>query len=144
MSNVMAHQKRQMILRLLCEGNSLRSTARITGSDKKSIGKLILSLGRCCKTFLDEQLRDLNLRHIEVDEIWTFVQKKQARLTVEEKALEGKIGDVYLWTCIDQDSKSLVTYALSPYTGAMYALRDPECCLILGREVMAYAESRIH
>jgi hypothetical protein len=33
--------------------------------------------------------------------MWTFVAKKQKRLTVEEKALEGRIGDVYLWTCID-------------------------------------------
>lgn len=34
MANVMSCEKRKLILRLLCEGNSLRSTARIVGSDK--------------------------------------------------------------------------------------------------------------
>ena len=28
---------------------------------------------------------------------------------------------------------------LSPWTQAMYQLQDPECCLLLGREIMAYA-----
>lgn len=31
---------------------------------------------------------------------------------------------------------------LSPWTGAMYQLTDPECCLILGREIMAYITPR--
>ena len=38
--------------------------------------------------------------HVEVDEIWTFVEKKQGRLTPEEKAERFDIGDVYLWTCL--------------------------------------------
>ena len=43
--------------------------------------------------------------HVEVDEIWTFVAKKQGRLTPEEKAVCFDVGDVYLWTCLDQDTK---------------------------------------
>ena len=27
---------------------------------------------------------------------------------------------------------------LSPWTGAMYQLEQPECCLILGREIIGY------
>lgn len=27
---------------------------------------------------------------------------------------------------------------LEPWTGAMYQLQAPECCLIIGREIMAY------
>ncbi len=64
------------------------------------------------ENFLDERLRGLSLKHIEVDEIWTFVAKKQKRLNVEEKALKGRIGDVYLWTCIDAPTKLLLSYAL--------------------------------
>jgi hypothetical protein len=60
MANVMCHDKRKLILRLLCEGNSLRSTARVVGSDKKAIGKLVLAIGECCKNFLDERLRGLS------------------------------------------------------------------------------------
>lgn len=34
------------------------------------------------------------------------------------------------------------TIRLSPWTGAMYQLEQPECCLILGREIMGWAESK--
>ena len=34
---------------------------------------------------MDDRMRGLRLDHIECDEIWTFVQKKQGRLTVDEK-----------------------------------------------------------
>jgi hypothetical protein len=47
-----------------------------------------------------------------VDEIWTFVEKKQGRLSPEEKSTRYDIGDVYLWTAIDQDTKLLACYAL--------------------------------
>jgi len=30
---------------------------------------------------------------------------------------------------------------LSPFTGAMYALQDGECCLILGHEVIGFCEA---
>lgn len=119
MSNVMCHEKRKLILRLLCEGNSLRGTARVTGSDKKSIGRFIMQFGAACQTFLDETLQNLTTDHIEVDEMWTFVAKKQKRLTVEQKATEGKIGDVYLWTAIEANSKLLVTYALGKRSADM-------------------------
>lgn len=119
MANVMSHEKRKLILRLLCEGNSLRGTGRVTGSDKKAIGRLIMQFGRACQNFLDETLRGLDCPHIEVDEIWTFCRKKDARLTVEEKALEGRIGSIYLWTAIDADSKLLVSYALGKRSADM-------------------------
>ncbi len=31
---------------------------------------------------------------------------------------------------------------LSPFTQAMYQLQDPECCLIMGREIMGFAGLR--
>ena len=119
MSNVLKHDKRQLVLRLLSEGNSLRSVQRLTGVHTYSTSRLVVDFGKCCQNFLDEQLRNLNLRHIECDEIWTFVGKKQSRLTTEEKELSGTLGDVYVWTAIDQDSKLLVTYALGKRTADM-------------------------
>ena len=56
------------------------------------------------------------MRHVECDEIWTFVGKKQARLTVDEKETCGTMGDIYLWTAIDQDTKLLCCYALGKRT----------------------------
>ena len=44
--------------------------------------------------------------------MWTFVQKKQARLTMEERETRSDIGDVYLWYSIDQDTKLIPTFLL--------------------------------
>ena len=48
--------------------------------------------------------------HVEVDEIWTFVEKKQGRLTPEEKAERHDIGDVYLWTALDKETKLVASF----------------------------------
>ena len=119
MATTLKPAKKIEVLRWLCEGNSIRSVERVTGVHRDTIGRLILGFGECCKNFLDERLRGLNLRHVECDEIWTYVGKKQARLTTEEKELSGTTGDVYLWTAIDQDTKLLASYALGKRTGDM-------------------------
>lgn len=38
-----------------------------------------------------------HLGHVEVDGMWTFVATKEARLTLEERALRHDIGDEFLW-----------------------------------------------
>jgi IS1 family transposase len=44
--------------------------------------------------------------------MWTFVAKKQARLTMEERALRHDIGDVFLWYGVDQESKLVPAFLL--------------------------------
>jgi transposase-like protein/IS1 family transposase len=100
----------KLALRLLVEGNSVRSTARITGLDKKTTLKLIVLFGDRCRTFLDERMRGLKLTHLEFDEQWTYIARKQSRLTVDEKAERHDVGDIYLWTCIDKTTKLLPSF----------------------------------
>jgi IS1 family transposase len=119
MCNKLKTDKKLTVLRLLCEGCSIRSVSRVTGIEKKTVGRLILGFGNACKTFLDETLKDLNLRHVEVDELWTFCGKKQARLTVEEKAARSDIGDIYAWICLDSDTKLIASYALGKRSADM-------------------------
>jgi hypothetical protein len=47
-----------------------------------------------------------------VDDVYTFVAKKQAHFTVVERAERHDVGEVYLWTALDQDTKLLVSYLL--------------------------------
>jgi IS1 family transposase len=112
MANRLPHPTRQLILRLLCEGNSLRSVSRITGCHVRTIGKLILGFGQACKAFLDDVMQGLTLEHCEVDEVWSYVGKKQARLTVDERAERHDIGDVYLWTVVDQKTKLIPCFVV--------------------------------
>src|SRR5215213_9669503 len=103
MANRISHEDRKLILRLLCEGMSLRGVSRVTGSARNAIGKLILQFGNACQNFLDDNLRNLKPTHLEIDEIWSWVGKKQSRLTVDEKAERHDIGDVYMWTALDSE-----------------------------------------
>jgi len=110
MCNHLPREKQIEILHHLVEGNTLRSTARLSGVHRTTIMRLMVNFGMACKRFMDAQLRGLTLEHIEVDEIWTFVQKKQGRLTAEEKAECHDIGEMYLWTCLDQRTKLVASF----------------------------------
>ena len=117
MANVMSVEKRNTILRLLVEGNSIRSTTRLMETNIPTVLRQLVWAGEHCKALMDERLRGLTLRHVECDEIWTFVAKKQARLTIDERAERSDIGDVFLWTAIDQDTKLIPTFLVGKRSG---------------------------
>jgi len=117
MANRISHEQRKLIIRLLCEGNSLRSVSRVTGCHGKTVARVILDFGNSCRIFLDDQLRGLTLDHLECDEIWSFVGKKQARLTIDERAERHDIGDVYLWTAVDKTTKLIPAFLVGKRSG---------------------------
>jgi IS1 family transposase len=112
MANVMSVERRNTILRHLVEGNSIRSTCRLLGTNIPSVLRQLAWAGEHCRNVLNTHLTGLQLRHVECDEIWTFVQKKQARLTVLERETRSDIGDAYLFTAIDQDTKLIAAHTL--------------------------------
>lgn len=112
MANVMSIEKRNTILHLLVEGNSIRSTCRLMGTNIPSVLRQLVWAGEHCRELLQRELVGMRLRHVEADEIWTFVQKKQSRLTIDEKAERHDIGDVYLFTAQDQDSRLIAAQTL--------------------------------
>ena len=100
----------KLVLRLLVEGMSVRATARTTGLEKKTILKLLVHFGQACQRFLDVRMRGLTLMHLQFDEQWTYVAKKQWRLTTTEREECHDQGDIYLWTCIDQQTKLMPSF----------------------------------
>src|SRR5205085_10702239 len=108
MANVMSIEKRNTILRHLVEGNSIRSTCRLMGSQIHTVLRQLEWAGKHCEALLAERLQGVHCRHLEVDEIWTWCARKQANLTIEERALRHDIGDLYLFTAQDQDSRLIV------------------------------------
>src|SRR3954470_14766738 len=89
---VLEPQKQQAIVHLLVEGNSIRSIERLTGVHRDTIMRLLVKVGNKCRTFLDSRLRGLKLRHIQADEIWTFVHTKQHNLASTD-AIRSKLND---------------------------------------------------
>jgi IS1 family transposase len=68
--------------------------------------------GEHCAALLESKLQGLTLGHVECDEIWTFVQKKQSRLTMQEREERADIGDAYLFTAQDQETRLIAAHTL--------------------------------
>ncbi|HJT32790.1 MAG TPA: hypothetical protein VJ783_12180 [Pirellulales bacterium] len=107
----------KLALRLLVEGSSIRSTARVTGLHKKTVCKLLVHFGNACQRFLDERMTGLTLDHLQFDEQWTYVFKKQARLTMTEREETSEQGDIYLWTAVDQRTKLMPSFLVGKRSG---------------------------
>jgi IS1 family transposase len=101
--------ERAQIIRCLVEGNSIRSTVRITGYAKNTVTKLLVDIGKACAAYQDEALRDLPASRIECDEIWSFVGMK-AKTVPEERRGEPGIGDAWTWTALDPDTKLMCSW----------------------------------
>jgi transposase-like protein/IS1 family transposase len=99
-------------VRLLIEGMSIRATERVTKLHRDTICNLIVFFGNACRQFLDQQMRGLTLGHLQFDEQWTYVAKKQSRLTMTEREECHDQGDIYLWTCIDKNTKLLPSFLI--------------------------------
>src|SRR5712691_10066153 len=102
--NKLSRTERAAIIRCLVEGNSIRSTARMTGAARNTITTLLVQLGTACASYQDRTLRYLTPERIECDEIWAFCYAK-AKNVPEDRRGEFGFGDVWTWTAIDPDTK---------------------------------------
>ena len=90
---------------------------RITGIHHDTIMRLGVRMGEGCKSIMDERLRNLKSRLIQVDEVWGFIGMKQ-KTAVRQNAGRG-VGDVWTWIAVDADTKLVPAFAVgdrSQYT----------------------------
>ena len=100
---------RALIIRLLVEGNSIRATSRIADVSKNAVTKLLEDAGKACAKFHDENIKDVEAKHVQADEIWAFCYAK-ARNVEGAKAAPEDAGDIWTWTAMDRDSKLMISY----------------------------------
>jgi IS1 family transposase len=106
--NKLSDAKRAAILKTLIEGNSVRSTARLTNTAKASVLNLLIEAGQFASTYQDHVLRNLACTRIEADEIWAFVGAK------EKHARQAGQGDLWTFTALDPDTKLMVSWLVGP------------------------------
>jgi IS1 family transposase len=100
--------RRVQIINCLVEGNSIRSTERMTGTHRDTICRLLVEVGDGCAKLIDEQMRELSCRRIEVDEIWAYVSKKQRHMTPLDDP--RRVGDQYTFVALDPETKIVPAY----------------------------------
>lgn len=70
--NRLSTDRRGQIIGCLTEGRSIRATVRVTGAAKNTITGLLVDLGQACAEFQDGELANLDCKHIQCDEIWSY------------------------------------------------------------------------
>ena len=113
--NVLSLEKRARVTAALIEGNSIRSTARLTSVNRETVMHWGVTLGEACLSLHDSRVTGLYSHIIQLDEIWTFVQKKQRRIT---DADPDDHGDQYVFVGIDALSKLVLSFLIGKRTAA--------------------------
>lgn len=108
--NNLSTEKKTLILSLLSEGNSIRSTERMSGVHRDTIMRLMVSVGGQCEKFLDYEMRNVQVKKLHVDELWSYVGKHQKRVTPQEN--DKFIGDQYIFVAMDSDTKLIPAFRL--------------------------------
>jgi IS1 family transposase len=108
---------RALIIRLLVEGNSIRATSRIADVSKNTVTKLLEDAGKACAAYHDENVKGVEAKHVQADEIWSFCYAK-AKNVEGAKAAPAEAGDIWTWTAMDRDSKLMISYTIGDRSGA--------------------------
>jgi IS1 family transposase len=116
MANHLSKEKRLAVVGALVEGNSIRSTERMTGVHRDTICRLLVKIGEACRGFLSTKMQGLSCQHLQADEIWTFVAKKQKAL-LEAEALQGEKGDQYVFVAMDRETKLVPVFRVGKRDG---------------------------
>jgi IS1 family transposase len=127
-------KKRAQIINCLVEGNSLRSTSRMTGCSINTVTKLLVDVGKACVEYQDKVFQNLTCKRIQCDEIWNFCYCKEKNVPEEHKGELG-YGDVYTWTAMCADSKIIPSF--------LVGRRDSECAKVFINDLASRLKNRI-
>lgn len=133
MANNLPREKQIAVIGALVEGCSMRSTERMTGVNRETIGTLLLRVGNGCADLLDETMRDLPCKRLEIDELWAFVGKKQRHVKSTDDA--SRVGDTWTFVALDAETKLVPSFLVGK--------RNAECTQAFISDVAARLQNRV-
>lgn len=95
---------RCLTLKCLTEGMSARATARLTGTSRGAVLRLLAEVGEFVEVYSDHRLRNLKTTRVEADEQWSYVGAKQ------KNATQPGHGDLWTFCALDADSKLVINW----------------------------------
>lgn len=106
MANILPKDLQITAIAALAEGSSIRAVERMTGIHRDTIMRLGVRVGETCAKLLDEEMRGLDCKRVQVDEIWGYIGKKQRNVIPGDVGM----GDVWTWVAIDADTKLVPSF----------------------------------
>jgi len=125
---------RAKIIHMLVEGASLRSVSRVADVSINTVTKLLIDAGAVAAAYHDQNVRGLKSKRLQCDEIWSFCYAK-AKNVPAAKAAPEIAGDVWTWTCLDAESKLMVSWHVGD--------RSAEDATFLLEDVQARIKNRV-
>ncbi len=112
--NILPFDQQVTVIAALTEGCSIRSVERLTGVHRDTAMRLGVRVGQGCAALHDRMMRDLRVNRLELDEIWSFVAKKQGRVQPGDGT---DVGEQYTFIALADTAKAIISYATGKRTG---------------------------
>lgn len=119
-------------LACLAEGLGIRATARVFGVKPEDVLRWLRRAGQHTEQVSAYLMRHLRVEQVQLDELWTFVRKKEKTLSAWE-ALHTEWGDTWIWTALDPVNKLVLAFLVGEHT-------ETEAVGIVGRVKAVLAE----
>src|SRR5580692_2967988 len=107
--NNLPHDKQTEIIAALCEGVGQRAVSRLTETDRKTVARLALAVGRGAAELHDRMMVGLHVHRIECDELWAYVGHK--RNPQKSKPRKSPVfGDQYTYVALAAATRAIIGY----------------------------------
>jgi IS1 family transposase len=107
--NNLPREKQIEIIAALCEGVGQRAVARLTDTDRKTVGRLALRVGRGAAELHDRMMVGLRVQRIECDELWSYVGHKRNPQD-RKPSLSPVKGDQYTYIALASSTRAIIAY----------------------------------
>ena len=98
------------IINALSEGVGHRAVARLTGTDRKTVARLALRVGRGCAELHDRMMVGLHVHRIECDELWAYVGHKRKPQKSAKRHASPVFGDQYTYVALASSTRAIIGY----------------------------------
>lgn len=98
----LAPEKKLAVISSLLEGNSVRSTERMTGVHRDTICRLLVQVGDNCTAIWDAHVRNVRAKFVQADEIWCYVGKKDKHVRADDPE---EFGNQWVFVAMDEETK---------------------------------------
>jgi IS1 family transposase len=116
--NRLTTAERGAVIQALVEGNSIRSTCRITGAAKWTVVRLLTAVGAAAEDYQDAALRGLPCRRLQADEIWSYVAAKERTVLRARHPMPDGAGEAWTWVALCRDTKLVPSWLVGKRTQA--------------------------
>ena len=104
-------ERAQLVLQLLCEGASVRAVERLTGTEKKTVLRLLGLVGQACEQWMERTINGVGVTEVQCDEIYGYVRCKD-RTKARKGITDLDAGSAYCFVALERQTKMVLTFHL--------------------------------